>query len=61
MKEIKTTDWNIDRSTRPKLRIGEIENEQMILQKGQKVSLINRKKSSNCNEIPLPDENVLRC
>ena len=44
----------------PKLRIGEIENEQMILKKGQKVSLINRKKSSNCNEIPLPDENVFK-
>ena len=44
----------------PKLRIGEIENEQMILKKGQKVSLINRKNSSNCNEIPLPDENVFK-
>ncbi len=44
----------------PKLRIGEIENEQVVLKKGQKVSLINRKKSSNCNEIPLPDENVFK-
>ena len=44
----------------PKLRLGEIDNNQMVLKKGQKISLINRKKSSKRNEIPLPEEKVFK-
>ena len=44
----------------PKLRIGELHGNQISLKKGQKISLINRKKSSKQNEIPLPEENVFK-
>ena len=44
----------------PKLRIGRIEHNQLNLKKGQKVFLINNKKSSKINEIPLPEEEVFR-
>ena len=44
----------------PKLRIGEINENQLVLKKGQKISLINRKKSLNINEIPLPEENIFK-
>ena len=44
----------------PKLRIGEINENQLVLKKGQKISLINRKKGSNKNEIPLPEENIFK-
>ena len=44
----------------PKLRIGEIKNNVMILKKGQRISLINNKKSSKPNEIPLPEKKVFK-
>ena len=44
----------------PKLRIGEIENNNMILKKGQKILLTNKIKSSRSNEIPLPEEKVFK-
>ena len=44
----------------PKLRIGRIEHNQLNLKKGQKIFLINNKKSSKINEIPLPEEEVFR-
>ncbi len=44
----------------PKLRIGEIKNNVMTLKKGQRISLINNKKSSKSNEIPLPEKNVFK-
>ena len=44
----------------PKLRIGEIKNDVMILKKGQKISLINNKKNLKSNEIPLPEKNVFK-
>ncbi len=43
----------------PKLRIGEIENN-MPLKRGQKLLLINNKKSSKPNEVPLPEEKVFK-
>tara|TARA_Y100000996_G_scaffold399298_1_gene368189 strand:+ start:359 stop:1777 length:1419 start_codon:yes stop_codon:yes gene_type:complete len=44
----------------PKLRIGEIKNDVMILKKGQKISLINNKKNLKSNEIPLPEKKVFK-
>ncbi len=44
----------------PKLRIGEIENNNMILKKGQRILLTNKIKSSRSNEIPLPEEKVFK-
>ena len=43
----------------PKLRIGEIENN-IPLKRGQKLLLINSKKSSKPNEVPLPEDKVFR-
>ena len=43
----------------PKLRIGEIENN-ISLKRGQKLLLINNKKSSKPNEVPLPEEKVFK-
>ena len=43
----------------PKLRIGEIENN-MTLKRGQKLLLINNKKKSKPNEVPLPEEKVFK-
>ncbi len=43
----------------PKLRIGEIENN-IPLKRGQKLLLINNKKSLKPNEVPLPEEKVFK-
>ncbi len=44
----------------PKLRIGEIENNNMVLKKGQKILLINKIKSSKSNEVPLPEKKIFK-
>ena len=44
----------------PKLRLGEIKNDSMILKKGQIVFLKNSSKSSNETEIPIPEEKVFK-
>jgi len=44
----------------PKLRIGDIERNNIILKKGQKILLINKSKSSKSNEIPLPEKKVFQ-
>ena len=44
----------------PKLRVGEIENDSMILKKGQIVVIKNSSKSSNKTEIPIPEEKVFK-
>jgi len=44
----------------PKLRVGEIENDSMVLKKGQIVVIKNSAKSSNKIEIPIPEEKVFK-
>ena len=44
----------------PKLRVGEIENDSMVLKKGQIVVIKNSSKSSNKTEIPIPEEKVFK-
>ncbi len=44
----------------PKLRIGILENNSILLKKGHKVFLINKTKSSKSNEIPLPEEKIFK-
>ena len=44
----------------PKLRIGKLENNSILLKKGQKVFLINKTKSLKTNEIPLPEEKIFK-
>ena len=44
----------------PKLRVGEIENDSMVLKKGQIVVIKNSSKSSNKIEIPIPEEKVFK-
>ena len=44
----------------PKLRVGEIENDSMVLKKGQIVVIKNSTKSSNKIEIPIPEEKVFK-
>ncbi len=44
----------------PKLRIGEIKNNSIILKKGQKILLIKKIKSSKSNEVPIPEEKVFK-
>ena len=44
----------------PKLRIGKLENNSILLKKGQKVFLTNKTKSLKQNEIPLPEEKIFK-
>ena len=44
----------------PKLRIGILENNSILLKKGHKVFLVNKTKSSKSNEIPLPEEKIFK-
>ena len=44
----------------PKLRVGEIENDSMVLKKGQIVVIKDSSKSSNKTEIPIPEEKVFK-
>ena len=44
----------------PKLRIGEIKNGEIILKKGQKISLVNIETTKKLNEIPLPEKKIFK-
>lgn len=42
----------------PKLRLGEIKGDELLLTRGHKVSIINKNISSKKNEIPIPEKKV---
>ena len=44
----------------PKLRIGNIKDNNVNLKKGQKVTLVNKKNSEQINEIPIPENIIFR-
>ena len=44
----------------PKLRIGNIKDNNVNLKKGQKVTLVNKKNSEQINEIPVPENIIFR-
>ena len=44
----------------PKLRIGNIKDNNLNLKKGQKVTLVNKKNSEQINEIPVPENIIFR-